>query len=241
MPRRRRLLRDDVLAPWITIIVIIGLWWGGSSLIGRSVVAPPRPLPRAPVADRVAPVVSPAVPKEGPVADAPEVHAVLESADSPDARPAPVAGAAEISELQARRLTIPVHGIQASQIVSNFDDDRGTGRKHEALDLLAPRGTPVLAVEEGRIAKIFTSARGGLTIYQFDRSERYCYYYAHLDSYVDGLVEGQLVKQGQVIGYVGTSGNAPANTPHLHFAITRLGDDKKWWEGSPLDPALVLR
>jgi murein DD-endopeptidase MepM/ murein hydrolase activator NlpD len=188
----------------------------------------------------VAPAIAPPA-KAETVADAPEVHAVLESADSPDVRSLPVVGESEINELHGRRLTIPVQGIEPSHIVSNFDDDRGTGRKHEALDILAARGTPVLAVDDGRIEKIFTSARGGLTLYQFDPAERFCYYYAHLDRYADGLIEGQIVKRGQVIGYVGTSGNAPANTPHLHFAINRLGDDKKWWEGRPLDPALVLR
>ena len=193
-----------------------------------------------PRADRVAPVVSPPLPRERPVADAPETHAVLESPSSP-ATATRVAGDSAISELRSHALEVPVQGIRREDIVSNFDDDRGGGRKHEALDLVAPRGTPVLAVEDGRIVKLFTSARGGLTIYQFDPTERYSYYYAHLDRYADELREGQVVRRGQVIGYVGTTGNAPPDTPHLHFGINLLTEEKNWWNGAPVDPALVLR
>ena len=100
--------------------------------------------------------------------------------------------------------------------------------------------TPVVAVEGGRIARLFFSRAGGITIYQFDPSERYCYYYAHLERYAEGLKEGDRVNRGQVIGYVGVSGNAPKNTPHLHFAVFRLTEAKRWWEGSPLDPYDVL-
>ena len=103
--------------------------------------------------------------------------------------------------------------------------------------MLAPKGTPVLAVDDGEIVKLFYSVRGGKTIYQFDRSGRYCYYYAHLDSYASGLAEKQQVTQGQVIGYVGSTGNADADAPHLHFAIFRLdARSKHWWKGTPIDP-----
>ena len=103
------------------------------------------------------------------------------------------------------------------------------------------RGTPVRAVEDGRIARLFNSKAGGITIYQFDPSEQYCYYYAHLDRYAEGLRENDRVSRGQVIGYVGTTGNAPKDTPHLHFAIFRLNSEKRWWEGTPLDPYPILR
>jgi murein DD-endopeptidase MepM/ murein hydrolase activator NlpD len=241
--RRRRFFREDVLAPWLTLVVIIGLWWAGSILLGSGDPAPP-PVrnTREPAADRVAPAFAPAPEREEPVADAPETHAVLEvPRPGPPAPSPPVASAGEIAELRARALVVPVHGIPREAIVSNFDDSRGGSRKHEALDILAPRGTPVLAAEDGRIVKLFTSARGGLTIYQFDPAEQFCYYYAHLDRYADGLAEGQGVKRGDIIGYVGTTGNAPPNTPHLHFSINRLGAEKRWWDGTPLDPALVLR
>ena len=124
----------------------------------------------------------------------------------------------------------------------NFAESRsGEPRGHEAVDILALRNTPIRAVEDGKIAKLFLSKAGGNTIYQFDPSERFCYYYAHLDRYADGLRDGQLVAKGEIIGYVGTSGNAPPNTPHLHFAIFELGDDKKWWHGTAIDPYLVYR
>jgi peptidoglycan LD-endopeptidase LytH len=243
MRRRRRFFRDDVLAPWLTLIVIMGLWWAGASFVGSSTSAAPEPEIRRPAADRVSPVVSPPKPREKAIPDAPETHAVLRA---PRVAPRPETVLATTAEedldaLKSRRLTVPVQGILAEQIVSNYDDARGSDRKHEALDIVAPRGTPVVAVEDGRIVKLFTSARGGLTIYQFDPTERFSYYYAHLDRYAADLKEGQTITRGQVIGYVGTSGNAAPNTPHLHFAISRLGPEKNWWEGSPVDPAVVLR
>ena len=146
-----------------------------------------------------------------------------------------------LGELRARSLTLPVQGIKRDELRDTFNEARGSTRKHEAMDVLAPRNTPVVAVEDGTVAKLFQSAAGGLTIYQFDPRSAYCYYYAHLERYADGLKEGDTVKRGQVIGYVGTTGNAPRDTPHLHFAIFKLGDAKKWWEGTPIDPYSVLK
>lgn len=143
-------------------------------------------------------------------------------------------------ELEDRDLEMPVEGFSPDRLVRSFDDARGA-RKHEAIDILAAEGTPVKAVEDGRIARLFYSKDGGITIYQFDPTERYCYYYAHLDRYAEGLRENDRVRRGQVIGYVGTSGNAPGSAPHLHFAIFRLTEAKRWWEGIPLDPYDVLR
>jgi murein DD-endopeptidase MepM/ murein hydrolase activator NlpD len=145
------------------------------------------------------------------------------------------------SELAGRNLEVPVEGVAKDQLTRQFADKRDATRLHEALDILAPRNTPVKAVEDGAIARLFLSKAGGITIYQFDPSERYCYYYAHLERYADGLKEGDRVKKGQVIGYVGTSGNAAPDTPHLHFAVFRLTAEKHWWEGTPLDPYDVLR
>jgi murein DD-endopeptidase MepM/ murein hydrolase activator NlpD len=166
---------------------------------------------------------APLTPPPGPVAEVPGMSA------SP------------LGELRARNLTLPVQGIKRDELRDTFNEDRGRTRKHEAIDVLAPRHTPVLAVEDGKIARLFLSDAGGITIYQFDPASAYCYYYAHLEKYADGLEEGDTVKRGQVIGYVGTTGNAPRDTPHLHFAIFKLGDDKKWWEGAPIDPYSVLR
>jgi murein DD-endopeptidase MepM/ murein hydrolase activator NlpD len=153
---------------------------------------------------------------------------------------APSMSAPPASDLKDRDLLIPVEGVRPEQLTPQFNDARA-GHNHEALDILSPMGTPVKAVEDGRIARLFLSKAGGTTIYQFDPTENYCYYYAHLDRYADGLREGDRVQRGQVIGYVGVSGNAPKNTPHLHFAVFRLTDQKRWWEGTPLDPYDILR
>jgi murein DD-endopeptidase MepM/ murein hydrolase activator NlpD len=158
----------------------------------------------------------------------------------PNPSPEAVIGPPPADELADRDLIIPVDGVTDEQLTRSFSHSRN-GRLHEAIDILAPRNTAVKAVEDGTIARLFYSKAGGITIYQFDPAEKYTYYYAHLERYADGLAEGQRVRQGQVIGYVGVSGNAPKNTPHLHFAIFRLTADKRWWEGTPVDPYDVLR
>lgn len=151
-----------------------------------------------------------------------------------------VEGGAAGEPLADRDLVMPVDGVEPDDLVRSFSDSRG-GRPHEAIDIPAPRNTPVKAIEAGKIARLFYSKAGGITVYQFDPAEEHCYYYAHLERYADGLAEGQEVRKGQIIGYVGVSGNAPKDTPHLHFAIFRLTAAKRWWEGTPLDPYDVLR
>jgi murein DD-endopeptidase MepM/ murein hydrolase activator NlpD len=146
-----------------------------------------------------------------------------------------------LGELRARGLQVPVEGVKADELRASFNDRRGPGREHEAIDILAPRHTPVLAVEDGSIARLFESRAGGLTVYQFDPSGEYVYYYAHLEGYAAGLRESDPVKRGQVLGYVGTSGNAPKDVPHLHFAIARVADARRWWGGEPVDPFEALR
>jgi murein DD-endopeptidase MepM/ murein hydrolase activator NlpD len=146
-----------------------------------------------------------------------------------------VASADEMQSLAARRLLIPVEGVDRAQLRDNFEETRG-GHRHDALDIMAARGTPVHAVDTGRIAKLFDSKAGGLTVYQFDRDDKYAYYYAHLDRYAEGLKEGAMLARGDLVGYVGTTGNAPPNAPHLHFTIFRLGADRKWWQGVALNP-----
>jgi murein DD-endopeptidase MepM/ murein hydrolase activator NlpD len=147
-----------------------------------------------------------------------------------------------ISELRAHGLQLPIDGADVNLMKNQFAETRdGGGRGHEAVDILAPRNTPIRAVENGTIAKLFESKAGGTTVYQFDPTGRFCYYYAHLERYAAGLHDGQRVSKGDVIGYVGTSGNAPANTPHLHFAIFELTAQRRWWDGKPLDPYLAFR
>jgi peptidoglycan LD-endopeptidase LytH len=156
-----------------------------------------------------------------------------------EAPPPPPAAASDIDALGQRHLLLPVQGLRREQLRDSFSEGRA-GHLHEAIDIMAARNTPVMAVEDGRLAKLFFSAQGGNTIYQFDPSETYAYYYAHLERYADGIREGDQLRRGQVIGYVGTSGNAPPQSPHLHFAIFRLTADKQWWKGTALDPYLVL-
>jgi murein DD-endopeptidase MepM/ murein hydrolase activator NlpD len=159
----------------------------------------------------------------------------------PAAPTTPMLSANPFEDLRRRNLTLPVDGIKRADLRDTFNELRGGSRRHEAIDVLAPRNTPVLAVEDGKIARLFYSDAGGITIYQFDPTTSYVYYYAHLERYADGLKEGDPIKRGQVIAYVGTTGNAPRNTPHLHFAIFKLTDQKNWWQGTPIDPYSVLR
>ena len=143
-------------------------------------------------------------------------------------------------QLGAKQLRVPVAGIARAALRDTYNERRGDARPHEALDIAAPRGTAVVAVEDGQVMKLFTSAAGGLTIYHLDPTGDYVYYYAHLDRYADDLKAGQRLRAGQVIGYVGTTGNAPPNAPHLHFAIFRLGPEKHWWQGTAIDPLPFL-
>ena len=131
---------------------------------------------------------------------------------------------------------MPVEGGKSSELRDSFEEKRGGTRRHEAIDIMAPRGTPVLAASDGTVEKLFTSKQGGLTIYQFDPTRTICYYYAHLDHYGEGLREKQIVRRGDRIGYVGSTGDASAQAPHLHFAIFQLGPEKQWWVGTPVNP-----
>nr|WP_314540902.1 peptidoglycan DD-metalloendopeptidase family protein [uncultured Massilia sp.] len=138
------------------------------------------------------------------------------------------------------KLMVPVDGIAFKQLSDTYDQPRGSERHHEALDILAPKGTKVFATADGKVVKLFTSKPGGLTLYQFDPTEKYAYYYAHLDRYAEGLQEGATVKRGDLIGYVGTTGNAAPDTPHLHFAVFELTPEKQWWKGTPVNPYPLL-
>jgi murein DD-endopeptidase MepM/ murein hydrolase activator NlpD len=149
--------------------------------------------------------------------------------------PAPAPVASDLEALASRRLAFPVPGFDVSRLRDDFADQRGD-RVHEAIDVPAPRGTPVVAVDDGTVRKLFVSRAGGNTVYLFDPTETYAYYYAHLDAYAPGLAEGQAIRKGQPVGTVGTSGNSPPDRPHLHFTIFKLGSEKRWWEGTPVNP-----
>jgi murein DD-endopeptidase MepM/ murein hydrolase activator NlpD len=147
----------------------------------------------------------------------------------------PAGGGRDVDVLRARALAVPVAGFEPEDLRDSFAESR-SGHTHEAIDLLAARGTRVIAADDGTIVRLFTSARGGLTIYQFDPTTTYCYYYAHLDGYAPGLREGLAVRRGDTLGYVGSTGNAPRQAPHLHFAVSRLGPEKRWEQGTAINP-----
>lgn len=197
------------------------------------VVAPAATAPAAPAGAVITP---------GSLPPAPVVPTDLSEADLP-LRPvqtaneaATAASAATGAGASGPKLMIPVEGMKLAQLSDNFDQPRGTERHHEALDIMAPKGTKVLAVADGKVAKLFDSKAGGLTVYQFDPEDKLAYYYAHLDKYADGLKEGAVIKRGDLIGYVGVTGNSDPNAPHLHFAVFELTPEKQWWKGTPLNP-----
>lgn len=201
--------------------------------------APEVPEPPAVTEEAPSPALLPDFPADAPVPKPEPATVPAPTETSPTAPPAatpPVMPDEPPVHAAGSSLLIPVEGVKAKQLRDHFTDKRGGGRTHEAIDIMAPEGTKVFAVDDGRIAKLFDSDNGGLTIYHFDPTEKLGYYYAHLDDYAENLKEGQKVKRGDVIGYVGSSGNASSSAPHLHFAIFVLGPEKRWWEGTAINP-----
>ena len=135
-------------------------------------------------------------------------------------------------------LAVPVAGIRPGDLVDTFDDARSEGRVHDAIDIMASRGTPVVAAAAGTVARLFESERGGLTVYV--QNGRTVYYYAHLDAYAAGLAAGQAVGRGDVLGTVGSTGNASPDGPHLHFAVWIAPSEDAFWEGRNLNPYPLL-
>ena len=221
---------------WL-ITFIIGALVGAAILFVALQDVPETPAPAVTAAAPAAPGI-PASQIDGQLPPAPVVTPKLEDADLP-LRPTPegtaAAGAATPATMPGK-LMVPVQGIKSAQLTDTFYQPRGEQRQHEALDIMAPTGTPVMAVADGKVVKLFQSKPGGLTVYQFDPSEQFAYYYAHLDRYADGIAEGMEVKRGTVIGYVGVTGNSDPNAPHLHFAVVALTAEKQWWKGTPINP-----
>lgn len=144
--------------------------------------------------------------------------------------------------LASMRLLIPVEGLRPEQLQDTFRDARSEGRVHDAIDIIAPRGTPVLAATDGRVVKLFNSVKGGITFYQLAAAdEHYVLYYAHLERYADGLAEGYVARRGETLGYVGDTGNATPGNTHLHFQIYRVEDSKRFWTGENVNPYPLLR
>src|SRR5215831_2378582 len=138
-------------------------------------------------------------------------------------------------------LIIPVAGIRPGQLRDTYSESRSEGRLHDAIDIEAPSGTPVLAAADGTVVKLFQSERGGTTIYQLSVDQRFVYYYAHLDRYAEGLTEGHFAKQGEAIAYVGNSGNGGPGNYHLHFSVAVISDPKHYWQGVNLNPYPLLK
>ena len=198
-------------------------------------VAPPPLLPASPQVVESHPPAAPEPAASAPVAAAEAVPQPVVPADG-----AAAADSEGAALLALRPLIIPVAGIAAQDLRDTYTQARGS-RSHEAIDIMAARGTPVHAVDDGRLVKLFNSVPGGLTAYQFDPEGRLAYYYAHLDRYADGLKEGMALKRGDLVGYVGSTGNANPAAPHLHYAVFRLGPERQWWKGTPVNPYLALR
>lgn len=161
--------------------------------------------------------------------------AALAAQDDPPA-PGELSAAAARAIAASLPLRIPVEGVERRHLTDTFNDVRGTGRPHEAIDIPAPRGTAVVAVADGPVVKLFDSKPGGLTVYQFDASRVVSYYYAHLDRYAPGLAEGHFLQRGERIGDVGSSGNANPDAPHLHFGAFELEPERQWWKGRAINP-----
>ena len=186
----------------------------------------------------IAPAVEPPPPAPAAVNEA--ATSSTTAPGVPDVPPATTAAQPTPGDQPTAALLIPVAGIQASQLTDTYSDARSGGRVHDAIDIMAPKGTQVIAADDGRVAKLFYSKQGGLTVYQFDPTEKFAYYYAHLHSYAPGLVEGAQLHRGDPIGQVGFSGNASEAAPHLHFAIFVLGPEKHWWQGTAINPYPLL-
>ena len=237
MPLRRFLGPFLLGALTMLLLVVLVVW------------AVPRWLPRGGLVIRIGPAA--------PAARAPSTprpHAV-----SPAAAPGPVAAPAPPAPAPAPRtaaeppplppmppvapgqLLVPVQGVKPSQLTDTYSQARGEGRVHDAIDIPAARGTPVLAVADGTVLKLFASARGGTTLYELGTDGHTIYYYAHLDRYAAGTAEGKALRQGDVIGYVGNTGNAGAGNYHLHFEITTTNDPRRYWAGTPQNPFPLLR
>ncbi|HYW07451.1 MAG TPA: M23 family metallopeptidase [Longimicrobium sp.] len=137
-------------------------------------------------------------------------------------------------------LAVPVRGVRAEQLRDSYSAPRSGGRVHSAIDIMAPRGTPVVAAGDGTILKLRTGGMGGVTVYQLARDGRTLYYYAHLQRYAAGIREGIPIQQGEVIAYVGDTGNAGAGNYHLHFSVSHLRDARRWWEGENVNPYPLL-
>ena len=213
----------------------------------------PSPTPEIPTPT---PEVSPLTLEAIPASPSPQSESTPQSEETPSpATPSPTSTSTPASEntptpnlpvprtgfVGTLKMIVPVAGVKPEQLQDTFADSRSEGRVHDAIDIPAPAGSPVLATADGQIVKLFQSERGGTTIYQLSTNKKLIFYYAHLQSYADGLYEGKMVRQGEVVGYVGDTGNAGPGNYHLHFSVMVVGDPKRYWEGVNINPYPLLR
>lgn len=156
------------------------------------------------------------------------------------ADPAASSATSDAEYLRLRHILVPVAGADMSKVEDTFNDGRDGDRIHHAIDILAPRGTPILSADDGKILRMSTNALGGISMYTVDTDARLVYYYAHMDHYNDAMSPGRTIVKGDTLGFVGTTGNAPKDTPHLHFQVMRWPADGKYWNGEPIDPFEAL-
>ncbi|MEO5596372.1 MAG: M23 family metallopeptidase [Lysobacteraceae bacterium] len=209
------------------LVFMVGALFGAVCTFFFVILKLPAMRPAAPVVQpSTVPATTPASP--GPVVPEP----------SPQPQPSLPPDASGIQAGQ--RLLIPVEGIAAAQLTDTFDDARSQGRSHDAIDIMAPNGSRVLATADGTVEKLFNSERGGITLYEFDADQHFVFYYAHLAEYAPGIVEGKQIHQGELIGYVGSTGDASADAPHLHFEVSVLGPEKHWWRATSINPYPLL-
>jgi peptide-methionine (S)-S-oxide reductase len=207
---------------------------------GVAVILPPKPGAPTPMPDTYGPDSATPIRGAGPTDIGPPPGADSALLIQRDSSPASVPADAELAILRSEMI-VPVRGVSVAALHDTYNELRDGTRPHEALDIPAPRGTPVLSSTSGRVLKLFNSKPGGLMVYAADSTNRFILMYGHLDAYAPGLADGQPLSRGQQIGVVGTTGNAPANTPHLHFAIARSANVNEWWKGTPVNPYPLLR
>ena len=196
--------------------------------------------PARPVSPPTAGIATPPMTTTQPVAAAIFEPTTSQSATPTTASIQALASPSIPTERPTSTLLIPVAGIKASQLTDTYTDARSGGRVHDAIDIMAPRGTQVIAADDGKVAKLFYSKLGGITLYQFDPTEKFVYYYAHMDGYAPGIIEGKQLRRGDLVGFVGSTGDASATAPHLHFAISVLGPEKHWWQATAINPYPLL-
>jgi len=208
------------MGPWKLRILLSVLFLVIVSIV--SILSTFRTTPRLPAID---------LPPGDPIA----IGTPLPPSESPTPTPEPA------NFVGRMNLIVPVAGVRPDQLLDTYSDARSEGRTHDAIDIPAAAETPVLAAADGKIIKLFQSERGGTTIYQLSANQEMIFYYAHLSHYAEGLAEGNLVKQGEVIAYVGDTGNAGAGNYHLHFSIALVTDPKRYWEGANINPYPLLQ